>query len=162
GGGAKRIVARFETRPAAVEGDAERFVLGAAALQAGPVAGREWNAIAVVDVPARDLARDGIQARVVLRALHAVFFEGFRVEREVEAEACLGAHRCTVPARNEKSQEHEDGGNAEEAPLFADRGQDEVGIAGWNQGGVAPAGAGSRGAAGGERPERVSELVAAV
>ena len=83
GGGAERVVARFEAGAGAVERDAERFVLGAAALQVGPVAGGERDAVAVVDVAARDLARDGIQARVVLRALDAVLFEGLRVAGEV-------------------------------------------------------------------------------
>ena len=85
GGRAERIVAAVEAAGGGVERNAERGVGIAMALQFLPVAGGQRNAVAVVDGAARNLVRQGIDARIVLRALDVVLFEGVRVARQVVA-----------------------------------------------------------------------------
>ena len=85
GGGAERVVAAVEAAGGRLERDAERGVGIAMALQFLPVAGGERNAVAVVDGAARNLARQRVDARIVLRALDAVLFEGVRIARQVVA-----------------------------------------------------------------------------
>ena len=72
------------------------------------------------------------------------------------------ALRHAESARHQKSGQQKHGSNADEAPFFADRRQHQVGIAGGDHFGIAPAGAGAPRSAGGERPECVRQLIAAV
>ena len=67
GGGAERVVAAVEAAGGVIERDAERRVGIAMAFQFLPVAGGQRNAVAVVDGAARDLARQRVDARIVLR-----------------------------------------------------------------------------------------------
>ena len=83
GGGAERVVAAVEAAGGRVERNAQRVVGIAMTLEFLPVAGGERNAVAVVDGAARDLARQRVDARIVLRALDAVLFEGVGIARQV-------------------------------------------------------------------------------
>src|SRR5580704_10626840 len=66
----------------------ELFILGPPTLQFFPIAGRQQYAVAIQDVSALDLVREGIQARVMLRPLDAVVFENFRVAGKKLPVAC--------------------------------------------------------------------------
>ena len=88
--------------------------------------------------------------------------EAGQAEPEEEAVVRAGAQGRAQRARHQEAEQQEDSGHTQEAPLFADGGQHEIGIAGRDHGGVAPAGAGADRAAGGEAPERMRQLVAAV
>ncbi len=86
-----------------------------------------------------------------------------RSEAEGEEEAYSSdarrAMRKALATRNANSAEDRD--DADKAPLFADRGQHQVGVAGGNHAGIAHSGAGAPWPAGRERPQRVRNLIAA-
>ena len=79
------IMARIEARAGTVDIDAQRLILRATGFQFLPIAGGEQHAVAIEDVAARDLARDGVDAWVVLGAFYAVVFEDAGVAREIFA-----------------------------------------------------------------------------
>ena len=86
-GGAERVVTAVEAAGSGIELDAKRRIGIAVAFQFLPVAGGQRNAVAVVDGSARDLARQRVDARVVLRAFDVVLFEGVSVASQVVAVA---------------------------------------------------------------------------
>src|ERR1017187_8649445 len=97
---AERIMARVQARTSLVDGDPQGLILRAPLDQLLPVAGGQQHAVAIEDVAARDLVRDGVDARIVLRALHAVVFEYARIASEIFAVV----HHLV--ARGERKQHH--------------------------------------------------------
>ena len=85
GGGAERDSGGFRSACHAIERDAERFVLGLVPRQFLPVAGGQRDAVAVVNAAARDLARDRVHSRIVLRPLDAVLVVSVSIARQVVA-----------------------------------------------------------------------------
>jgi hypothetical protein len=82
---AERIMARVQARTSLIDVDPQRLILRAPVGQLLPVAGGQQHAVAVEDVAAGNLAGDGVDARIVLRALHAVVFEYARIARQIFA-----------------------------------------------------------------------------
>src|SRR5579871_927385 len=80
---AERVVSRFYARGRRIECYTEWLVLLLMSFEFVPIAGRDGNAIPVVNRTARDLACQRIQTRVVLWALDAVLFEYIGIAHDV-------------------------------------------------------------------------------
>src|ERR1022692_4275501 len=65
---AERIMARVQARTSLVDGDPQGLILRAPQFELLPIAGGQQHAVAIEDVAAGDLAGDGVDARIVLRA----------------------------------------------------------------------------------------------
>ena len=84
-----------------------------------------------------------------------------QAEREEESVIGAGAARNAEPHPDEQREDQIDRGEAEEAPVFAQDGDDQIGVAGRDDVGFAESRAGSQRAAGSHGPERMRHLIAA-
>src|SRR5229473_4178206 len=104
---AERIMTALDGRADRIKRNPQSFILRAAALQLLPVTGGQQDAVAIINIPARDFSRQRSQARIMLRPLDAISLEDFHVVRQEFPIAhhlevsCAGHHhqryRCKNP-----------------------------------------------------------------